>query len=244
MSEWFHKEFEVLPDHIALLRHSYTSCNSTENGAASSDPKYPYGDYMLETSMAKIIGMIPANVEDYEGRNECTSVDYDEDDFSLEQIEYLHKLHADMETVLEILLRNCSLDPGIYETKLHSADWVKKIEEPTIDDLIKPEAHIYVSRYDLQAKFYRLAAEACRDTSFYSNLTYFNEHPAVQEIIAMGTAVVPIILHSMKLDEDWWFQTLEKITGEEIPYDPSHAGRLDLLTQDALDWGREKGYID
>lgn len=101
-------KFTVTKDHIALLKAAFTSWNDLENGAPSIDPKYPYGNSWFYGSMAEAMGWPMPLDEDGEVE--------DYGDFPEEVCERMGTLHQDMQTVLQILLDNCTegIKPGVY----------------------------------------------------------------------------------------------------------------------------------
>ena len=69
------------------------------------------------------------------------------------------------------------------------------------------------------------------------------EHPSYQAIVAMGKSVLPALFREMSHRPDWFFVALEEITGAQPERLPEHAGRLDELTQDWLEWAKAHGYF-
>jgi hypothetical protein len=67
-------------------------------------------------------------------------------------------------------------------------------------------------------------------------------HPAYQEIIQMGPAVVPLILADLARQPDHWFSALKAITGANPSINPADRGRIDKLAEAWLRWGKENGY--
>jgi hypothetical protein len=93
----------------------------------------------------------------------------------------------------------------------------------------------------LEETFERLAAIWRAETSYLSSTTAMVNHPAYQEIIKLGPAVVPVILRSLEQRRDWWFWALSALTGAS-PEEPEDSGRLPRLTASWLRWGRANGY--
>ena len=87
-----------------------------ESGAPTIDPKRPYGNSDVYEDISYILGLpVP---------------DYDNDeDFTDEQIEYMDKIHGEMETVLQIVLSSTRFEEGIYIAHLHGRDWEKVYED-------------------------------------------------------------------------------------------------------------------
>ncbi|MCC6727212.1 MAG: hypothetical protein IT258_22095 [Saprospiraceae bacterium] len=80
------------------------------------------------------------------------------------------------------------------------------------------------------------------ETALLSSGTAMVNHPAYQQIIGMGDAVIPFILIKLREDPQHLFYALFKITGEN-PVPAAHAGDLPKMTADWLAWGKSKGYI-
>jgi hypothetical protein len=94
----------------------------------------------------------------------------------------------------------------------------------------------------LEARFAVLAARWRRDTGRSSAVRDIVNHPAYQEIIAMGRAAVPLILRDLEHHPDHWSPALRAITGA-APVTKEHAGKLGSMAQDWLRWARENGYV-
>jgi hypothetical protein len=93
----------------------------------------------------------------------------------------------------------------------------------------------------VEEKFTRLALVWDADTCYYSDTTRAVAHPAYQEIIGLGPAVVPLLLRDMERTHQHWFEALRKITGAD-PVPSSVAGRIPKMVAAWLQWGRENGY--
>lgn len=109
--------FTVSDSHIKLLKASGVNWNDCEFGAPTIDPKRPYGDSLVLQSIAETIGL-----ELFEDADE-------ERHLSKEQAELCEKLHQEMETVLQILLSNCHIEPGTYECEAYGNQWRRKTKD-------------------------------------------------------------------------------------------------------------------
>ncbi len=90
-------------------------------------------------------------------------------------------------------------------------------------------------------EFNRLVAQWKRDTYWDSSVTQKILHPCYQQIIGMGPQAVGWILRALRHEPDFWFDALTAITGEQpVPY--AHAGDLQAMADDWLQWGRRNGY--
>ncbi len=97
-------------------------------------------------------------------------------------------------------------------------------------------------RSDPFAKFLTLKLKWESETSYLSSITEISMHPAYQQIIGMGTDVIPLIFSEMMRQRGHWFWALKSITGED-PVMPEHRGNMKKMTDAWLQWGRSRGYI-
>jgi hypothetical protein len=94
---------------------------------------------------------------------------------------------------------------------------------------------------DLEERFRTLAAQWKRESLFMSSPPAMERLPSYQQIIALGPAVVPLLLREMETDPDFWFGALHVLTGAN-PVPREHAGYVKQMAQDWVSWGREQGY--
>ncbi|MGI8980717.1 MAG: hypothetical protein ACR2FY_15935 [Pirellulaceae bacterium] len=99
-----------------------------------------------------------------------------------------------------------------------------------------------VTKEPLEARFARLAAEWKRDSRFLSNSAQMAMLRPYQRIIGMGMPVVPLILQELAREPDQWFWALEAIT-EQNPVPPAAAGKVSLMAQAWIDWGKSEGFL-
>ena len=67
------------------------------------------------------------------------------------------------------------------------------------------------------------------------------EHPAYQQIIAMGLEVVPLLFRELEREPDHWFRALHVLTGAD-PVPPESRGKIREMAAAWLRWGRDQGY--
>ena len=94
---------------------------------------------------------------------------------------------------------------------------------------------------NVEQKFQRLAAVWRAETGHLSSTTQMFGHPAYQEIIALGPAVVPSLLRDLAQEPEHWFAALKTITGAQ-PVPPADRGQIDKMAEAWLRWAREHGY--
>jgi hypothetical protein len=93
----------------------------------------------------------------------------------------------------------------------------------------------------VEERFRRLEEVWEHDTAYLSSATKIIGHPAFQEIIRMGQAVVPLMLRDLAEGPKLWVWALPDITGAN-PVAPSDAGNIRKMSEAWLRWGRENGY--
>jgi len=96
---------------------------------------------------------------------------------------------------------------------------------------------------EMVARFGALASRWRAETGVLSSSSARAMHPAYQQIIGMGPAVLPLLLRELERAEEGWFWALKPIAGED-PVPPEHRGKHSEMVRDWLQWGRNRGYID
>jgi hypothetical protein len=86
----------------------------------------------------------------------------------------------------------------------------------------------------------RLEAQWREDTQFLSDAKRIIEHPAFQQIIALGNEVVPFLLRDLEAQPLLWVWALPEITREN-PVPAADAGNIRKMCDAWLKWGRGKG---
>ncbi|MEA1925614.1 MAG: hypothetical protein U9M90_00005 [Patescibacteria group bacterium] len=108
------KFFIVTENHMKLLKAAHVSWMDCEFGAPGIDPKCPYGNStIILEDIAEIIGI--KLFEDADGEKHLDK----------KQRELCERLHREMEDVLQILLSNCSIEVGEYESEEYGHTWLK-----------------------------------------------------------------------------------------------------------------------
>lgn len=125
-----------------------------------------------------------------------------------------------------------------------SAKKAKKAKDPKRRrELIRAHARKLGREENLPGKkFEALAQEWKMSTAHLSSITEISMHPAYQQVIGMGEKAVPFILREMAVSPNQWFWALKAISGDD-PVPAEHRGRIKLMTEDWLAWGRAKGYF-
>jgi hypothetical protein len=80
-------------------------------------------------------------------------------------------------------------------------------------------------------------------TVAYCSMPMERSSPVWPKTIAMGMAIVSLLLVELQQRPRWWmFSVLHEIT-QENPCHERHRGSKSKLTEDWLRWGKEKGYL-
>lgn len=95
-------------------------------------------------------------------------------------------------------------------------------------------------RESISDKFQELAITWKNDVRLYSSVSQMILHPAYQQIIGMGPAVVPLLLRELEKRPDHWFWALKAITGVD-PVKPEHRGKVKQMAEAWVRWGQEQG---
>jgi hypothetical protein len=93
----------------------------------------------------------------------------------------------------------------------------------------------------VEARFRRLEADWLAGVGYSSSSTQLRSHPAFQEIISLGEAVVPLMLRDLEERPRLWVWALPRITGAD-PVPESDRGNIARMSEAWLRWGREHGY--
>jgi hypothetical protein len=93
----------------------------------------------------------------------------------------------------------------------------------------------------VEEQFKRLAAAWLAGTAYVSSSSDLVAHPAFQEIVAMGPAVIPLLLRELENRTGHWHRALHRITGAN-PVLPADRGNIDKAAEAWLRWGKEQGY--
>jgi hypothetical protein len=93
----------------------------------------------------------------------------------------------------------------------------------------------------VEHRFQRLAAAWHEGTDYLPSMEEAESHPAYQEIVRLGPAVMPLLLRDLALNHTHWFGALEAITGAQ-PVPASAAGNVSAMAESWLRWVTDHGY--
>jgi len=95
---------------------------------------------------------------------------------------------------------------------------------------------------ELETTFYQLVEQWRGETRGVSSTEQLSMHSAYQQIIGMGSDVIPMLLRELERNSGRWFWALKSITRED-PVTPEQQGKTKEMIESWLNWGRKKGYI-
>ena len=94
----------------------------------------------------------------------------------------------------------------------------------------------------LEEEFRWLYEQWEEETGGLSSPRKLLENWAYRRVVEMGWEAVPIMLRELQSGRGYWYSALTEITGED-PTDESMRGRLWLIKEAWLDWGKRNKYI-
>ncbi len=94
----------------------------------------------------------------------------------------------------------------------------------------------------LRERFGALVVRWKRERGPHSSSAHLTDHPAYQDIIALGPAVVPLLLQELECCPDHWFRALQVLTGTN-PVPEACRGHVREMAKAWLRWGRENGLV-
>jgi hypothetical protein len=92
----------------------------------------------------------------------------------------------------------------------------------------------------IEAKFRRLATIWCAETACISSSSDLVAHPAFQEIVSLGPAVIPLLLRKLENRTGHWHRALRRITGID-PVPAADRGTIAKSAEAWMKWGKEQG---
>jgi hypothetical protein len=105
-----------------------------------------------------------------------------------------------------------------------------------VDAAIEAEARAFFASY---------VDEWVRETEWHSSISAITHHRRFRDIVNIGAAAAKIILQRMNEGDIriHWFPVLKEITAED-PVPIQERGRVALMSNRWIEWGRERGYIE
>lgn len=130
--------------------------------------------------------------------------------------------------------------PGRHDVQ--SSDDTDKEVSATPDKDDSVEMELVRKEPRLRERFRTLVAAWREECGMLSSTTQKAMHPAYQQIIGMGSDVLPLIFEQLDEAPGHWFWALRAITGED-PVSREDVGYVSQMAEAWLRWGRERGYL-
>ena len=90
---------------------------------------------------------------------------------------------------------------------------------------------------DLKEKFEILKNQWYdKRNNFSSSLRDVCDIPEYFKIISLGPEIVPFIIEELKIEPDFWFIALEKLTNHKIELEENDYGRIEIISKKWIDW--------
>ena len=137
--------------------------------------------------------------------------------------------------------------PRLSQSRLAHCPGIGQSEESRrLEDLLEKLADHYSLpftrfRNDPVQRFYNLLSVWKTEVKYLSDTDAICTHPAYQQIIGMGCQALPFIFLELREEVGHWFWALKAITGED-PVPDEERGRMKLMQERWLHWGRQRGY--
>lgn len=98
---------------------------------------------------------------------------------------------------------------------------------------------------DVEKEFPELYEKWNKETGFLSNITTISMKPSYQVIMGLGNKAIPLMLRQFEAGKyHHWFWALYFLSGREIiPWDEKNNGRVALMAEAWVNWGKGKGII-
>jgi hypothetical protein len=93
----------------------------------------------------------------------------------------------------------------------------------------------------VEERFRRLQKTWIAEVGHFSSSSVLRRHPAFQEILTLGEAVVPLMLQDLEKEPRLWVWALPQITGTDPVPEPDR-GNITKMSEAWLRWGKAKGY--
>src|SRR4051812_46914449 len=94
---------------------------------------------------------------------------------------------------------------------------------------------------ELRAHFQSLVLRWKHERGPHSSSARLTNHSAYQEIIALGSAVVTLLLQELERAPDHWFRALHSLTGAD-PVPDASRGKIRDMAEAWLRLARDNGY--
>jgi hypothetical protein len=92
-----------------------------------------------------------------------------------------------------------------------------------------------VEKHSFKRRFRKLVDQWEGETGMLSLMQQRYSHPAYQEILKMGSGVIPLIIEELKTNPDHWFDALRTLTGENPAKDLK---TFDEACESWIKWGQ------
>ncbi|MDZ7956611.1 MAG: hypothetical protein RMY34_01675 [Aulosira sp. DedQUE10] len=117
----------------------------------------------------------------------------------------------------------------------------RSVKSPKYEPVTRSQYSSLSRQVDIEATFTDLVTQWLEETRGMSSTNQMSMHPAYQQIIGLGKAVIPLLLKELEKKSGHWFWALKSITRED-PVPPEDRGKINKMIKAWIEWGRDKGY--
>lgn len=124
------------------------------------------------------------------------------------------------------------------------AKFIEDVKEASYKDFISNSIYLRNEyKKSLKEHFEILKNLWLEETKMSSNVYMTLKHPAHLSILNLGIEIIPFLLEDLQEHNNHWFYTLSIITGEN-PIMPESLGDIEKISDDWIEWGKSKNFID
>ena len=114
-------------------------------------------------------------------------------------------------------------------------------EDHNIATIIQADENSFPTDPEIANKFYSLSQQWKTEVEGMSSPSMF-QHSTYEEIINLGTKVIPLLLEDLTQNPLFWLSALNTITGVN-PIKPEQRGKVKQMAGAWLEWGKNQGYL-
>jgi len=145
-----------------------------------------------------------------------------------------------LESIESFPIRVVSIPQYIFISPLGLSNKIETQQVSQTVDLLNSNLFEF-KKSEVEDTFITLVNLWRSETRGLSSTNKMSMHPAYQQIIGMGSSVVPLLLRELEKKSGRWFWALQAITRDN-PVPSESNGKTREMTEAWLDWGRKKGY--
>lgn len=225
----------------SVHRHDVVSAVA---GASGADPRWAHEVLVLVWSLATARSLLGLSSDELAERLTVVLEGLDEEEWSKADRE---NWRAKLPDIRRLLDRGTafSSDPRAAELFMEQPSLEPGSPRPPTPiprrALERAPGESHARAPQIAGRFAALSSQWKRETAHLSSVSEMVLHPAYQQIIGMGPAVLPLIVRDLRRELGHWFWALRAITGEN-PVSEDDAGNMRRMRDAWLRLADEEGW--